>query len=761
MRKASGDTQAAKKLNPKLGFHTLSTLFLSGLVASGCALELIGGSDDSNSPTVVTFNCANYSSATSHTEVGSGTSTDPYRICNAAQFVAWGLADDHLSEYFRLEADISLAAYPSGTDISPIGGSGNEFTGTFDGNGFSISDVNINHPSPNDDYMGLFGRIDSPGTITDLTVSNITVVGDTFVGGISGAGGNLQNITVTQANITGSTRIGGITGDSPDLSNVSFQGSVTGGSRAGGAVGFLSSGKTIEDLTIDASVNGSSDTGGAIGYVMAMNTIRRIYAKGDVTGTTNIGGIIGRVFNGSTLSDMHSDVHPVQGNTAVGGLIGEARNSSNTLTITNVVATGDAIHLVTTNHSAGGLFGTLYEATVTNSYATGNVNGTRNLGGLAGFLDDSSISQSFASGTITSTVSTTTGYGTGGLVGYNTGEAGHSISDSYASGTINNGFSGGASPGAGGLVGYNRGIIQNSYSRSTVNTPGFTAGGLVGLNWTDQTAPHAVPQINDSFSIGVATATNPGGLVGEQAGTGAQTPIIDNETRWDGDSSTLAIMCGWILAPEVGCNNANRITGDATYFYSQLNLPQSGWDFASTWKYPAAGNHLPILQWQNEYTAFVTSSTSNGNLGGSSGADIRCQTAAQAGGLANPSSYVAILSTGTQSAREKIRVNGPVYDVAGNLVAEGLWDFWNANLSTALQRDETGALVASTQSSFTDSSAAGVSAGNHCNDWTSDQAADSATIGDITQTNGTWISNGTDTCDQMHRLYCISQFSSW
>ena len=111
------------------------------------------------------------------------------------------------------------------------------------------------------------------------------------------------------------------------------------------------------------------------------------------------------------------------------------------------------------------------EATITASYATGNVNGNDHsiVGGLVG-ENDGVITASYATGMVTSM-----GDEAGGLVGKNEG----TITASYATGMV-------ASTGneAGGLVGENEneGVITASYATGMVASTGNEVGGLVGKN---------------------------------------------------------------------------------------------------------------------------------------------------------------------------------------------------------------------------------------------------------------------------------------
>jgi hypothetical protein len=132
---------------------------------------------------------------------------------------------------------------------------------------------------------------------------------------------------------------------------------------------------------------------------------------------------------------------------------------------------------------------------ITDSYATGSVTG-KNVytGGLVGCLNQASIENSFATGNVTNDYR---GGNTGGLVGMNVG----SITDSWASGNV---YGGGT--GTGGLAGVNAGSITNCHATGNVQGANIATGGLVG---------RAEGTITNSYALGDVTGTDMvGGLVG-------------------------------------------------------------------------------------------------------------------------------------------------------------------------------------------------------------------------------------------------------
>ena len=126
------------------------------------------------------------------------------------------------------------------------------------------------------------------------------------------------------------------------------------------------------------------------------------------------------------------------------------------------------------NNEVGGLVGRNWGSSVTNSYATGSVEGWWDVGGLVGGSYNGTITNSYA------TVSVTGGTGSyssvGGLVGYSYNMYTKSIMNSYATGNVTGGHR------VGGLVGSNQGSITNSYATGSVEGS-RSVGGLAGSVW--------------------------------------------------------------------------------------------------------------------------------------------------------------------------------------------------------------------------------------------------------------------------------------
>ena len=204
---------------------------------------------------------------------------------------------------------------PIGSDVS------NNYTGTFDGNGHTISGLYVDS---NDQEVGLFGCVGEKGKIQNVGVvdSYISATGDKVcVGGVCGynVGGTIENcyntgtITATAtAQATGIySSVGGVCGFSFwNIFNCYNTGkvSVTGDrARVGGVSGF--NGKDIKNCYNTGEVSVAVD-GGAVGGVCGDNDsgsrITNCYNTGkvSVTGSRDfVGGVCG--MNADTIENCY------------------------------------------------------------------------------------------------------------------------------------------------------------------------------------------------------------------------------------------------------------------------------------------------------------------------------------------------------------------------------------------------------------------------------------------------------------------------
>ena len=100
---------------------------------------------------------------------GDGTYENPYILSTKEDLLNLSSYSDLWGKSYRLSTNIDLES----ENWSPVGVSDNLFSGTFDGNHCTISNVKITEVR--DKAIGLFGYIDKSATIKDLFVNNVNI----------------------------------------------------------------------------------------------------------------------------------------------------------------------------------------------------------------------------------------------------------------------------------------------------------------------------------------------------------------------------------------------------------------------------------------------------------------------------------------------------------------------------------------------------------------------------------------------------------
>lgn len=263
------------------------------------------------------------------------------------------------------------------------------FTGTIEGNGFTISGLIADR--------GLIAAADT-ATIRNLKIRSCTVnnsAANTVGGLVSYATDRTEIInSSTDCTVTGAIQAGGLVAKldaSSTIDNSYATGAITCASYCGGLFGYAEL-STIQNSYATGSVSAKYGAGG-LGGDISGSTLFRTYATGNVTEINDLsttvqlmGGLVGGAgINGTTLSSVSQsyatgNVSAPSGN-YVAGLIGRSsgQNASNLMTLQNTFASGN----VTGNWQVGSLLGEATAMNVINSYATGTIS---HLGGAGGGL---------------------------------------------------------------------------------------------------------------------------------------------------------------------------------------------------------------------------------------------------------------------------------------------------------------------------------------------------------------------------------------
>jgi filamentous hemagglutinin family protein len=404
-------------------------------------------------------------------------------------------------------------------------------TGTLAGLGHTISNLTITDTS--NENVGLIASAPLGSVIRDIGLVNVNLTAASAGNGLVGVGAlvghNFANVShaYSTGNVLGLSNVGGLIGlnsttgaQTNTISDSFSDAAITG--NGGGLIGRAQA-VTVSRSHTTGLVTASGSSGGLIGFAINVN-VNDSYATGNVTSKSGantaetMGGLIGEWEGAGTINNAFA-TGAVDGTYEVGGLIGFMDANGGTMTIQNSHASGN----VTGNQPAsfvinpgiGGLVGLVqvqspFVATITNSFATGNVTfvGSNGFGTAAGGLvgewsGAGTIDHSSASGNVNGN---TAGSGAGGLVG---SFGGTSITNSSASGNVTGNLS------VGGVAGSNTGTVFNSFASGNVVGTGNNVGGVVGSNVGTVDHSGATGHVTGGTGPGNAT----GGVVGTNSGT--------------------------------------------------------------------------------------------------------------------------------------------------------------------------------------------------------------------------------------------------
>ena len=241
-----------------------------------------------------------------------------------------------VNEEWKLDINITLTNNIdlTGIDWTPIGKDDNKaYTGTFDGNGKTITGLTV---TGSDQYAGLFGYIGSGGTVKNVVLEGVQIESDNssgYAGGVAGdSWGTIENCSVS-GSVSGTTFAGGVVGSQRggSITGCNSSATVKGVIFAGGIAGETNSGASLtgcyatRDVTVENDGTNNSHAGGVVGY-NGGGTLTACYATGSVTGsgsgTIYVGGVTGSNNFGILTACYHAkeDVSGPTGTT--GGVAG-------------------------------------------------------------------------------------------------------------------------------------------------------------------------------------------------------------------------------------------------------------------------------------------------------------------------------------------------------------------------------------------------------------------------------------------------------
>jgi thiol-disulfide isomerase/thioredoxin len=370
---------------------------------------------------------------------GTGEPNDPYRIASTVDLIRLSIEINDWDKHFVLMNDISLEgniftdALIGTSKIMDEGWyEGTPFTGTFDGNSFTIRNLLIDTNGRRRDCVGLFGIIGLEGAVKNLNLEDTYIIASNYVGALTGINeGKIRNC-INDGIICGDKKIGGL---------------------VGGNRGNIINSYTGGEVCVGSNDIDSNDVGGLAGVNSFEGIINHCQSTCEINGLQrkceNFGGLVG--CNRGIVLNCRS----------AGSIQGENNENIN----------------------FGGFIGKNVESVI-NCYSEGSVRGnSQNAGGLIGY-NDGRVSNSYSSGGLSVEVEVEGSKYVGGLIGYNGSKYVSRLSNSIQGHVINCYSTGKIVRGSyrGGLIGYNTSNTKDNVASSVwdVDKSGLdiSAGGI-------------------------------------------------------------------------------------------------------------------------------------------------------------------------------------------------------------------------------------------------------------------------------------------
>ena len=283
---------------------------------------------------------------------GKGTVDEPYQISNRAELYWFaGLVNGTLPDGGGknlsanailtaniivntgvLDANKNLVSKSDLTEWKPIGARWSSYTGTFDGQGYTISGLYFNNPTSS--YVGLFGSIGANGKISNVGVLDSYFQFSELGGGVCGVNYGTVRDCKNTGSVRGLAAIGGVCGLNEKggiIENSFNEGTVSGTGdnvqQVGGVCGYNNG--TIKSCYNTASVSGQNSVGGVCGF-NSRGIITNCFNEGTVSGQTFVGGVCGNGCGVTTTNCFNGGI--VSGQSHVSGVCGYDYNYDGTLT---------------------------------------------------------------------------------------------------------------------------------------------------------------------------------------------------------------------------------------------------------------------------------------------------------------------------------------------------------------------------------------------------------------------------------------------
>ena len=328
---------------------------------------------------------------------GSGTESDPYRISTIEQLQAID-QEKYLDKHFIQVNDIDASEtenYQRGSGFKFIGDPERPFTGTYNGNGYKITDLRLHIQRSGYDHTGIFWYVKG-GLIKNVTIENSPrspAKLQELQHAYKSVDFRVGNLAAKESDFLNRRGIGGLVGfnDGGVVSNCRFIGNVGGyiSHSVGGLVGINTG--LIEDSYFEGKVSG----GGASGFAyLNVGEIKNSGFTGSLSGMSAYGLV---AVNYGEIYQSYSQVKQ-WGSHGSTGLVGTNEGG--------VIQSSFSAGEVNGNSRSAG-FVLRNNGTISNSYSRVNIEMVEpayEVVKLGGFVykneEDGIIENSFSAGTI-------------------------------------------------------------------------------------------------------------------------------------------------------------------------------------------------------------------------------------------------------------------------------------------------------------------------------------------------------------------------
>ncbi len=563
----------------------------------------------------------------------------PTEIRTAEEFNA---IRNNLKGYYVLCNDMDLSSYDAWTPIGyatksadgSLSFTGTGFQGEFNGNGYTISGVNIDLSKTELVTVGLFGFVDTSAIVSNVKISaniNGTATTSEYIGTLTGVNyGTINNCEVVSAiDMSGALYVGGIVGQNNGklnncVSDVEIKASNTNSSGyyVGGIAGQFQIGN-MDNNTVKANIDITSCKYGYIGGVTGntFGSFSGISCEADITVNVNstssssnisyVGGVVGKleeaqntiVFDFKDKAVIGSITVKRAGNIYVGGIVGYGDALKNCINGVEISVTN------TQKTYIGGVAG--YGKTFDNCCNQANITaaniGETRVAGIAGQSDKIINSKNYNTITVNSN---STSY-VGGIAGA-TKTLNNVTNYADVSVKANSAYFGGIA----GMAETAQKVYNYTYELTLTGSGSF--GGVIG---------ECDKQIEDAYNTAILTVGGSstllyvGGVVGRADDTGNTIKNAVNTGKINIDVTSLSVIyIGGVAGTAVSIKDSHNasasisiLTGYISNVYSTENANIGGLCGYSSGTIENCYSYASV---KFEKSASTTTSSYRSNVGG-------------------------------------------------------------------------------------------------------------------------------------------------